>query len=165
MLRLGDWKANLYHKTGESLKTHLAISSEVSSAVHSHRDISIDRSDPTAMQSLSWIPSALSSFGVDLSTVFLPSVWATDRLFKNQNTLIPKVFHSMKWTYNEKSYTGTKPNHWRFPTQIHPPSFFPSSYWSFYWETEYFWKLTAHILKACYTISEVSQTHPDNMLA
>lgn len=74
MLRLGDWKANLYHKTGESLKTHLAISSEVSSAVHSHRDISIDRSDPTAMQSLSWIPSALSSFVVDLSTVFLPSV-------------------------------------------------------------------------------------------
>lgn len=45
MLRLGDWKASLYHKMGESLKMHLAVNSEVSSAVHSHRDISTDGSD------------------------------------------------------------------------------------------------------------------------
>lgn len=45
MLRLGDWKANPYHKMGASLKTRLAVDSEASSAVHSHGDISTDRSD------------------------------------------------------------------------------------------------------------------------
>ena len=45
MLRLGDRNANPYHKMGESLKTRLAVNSEASAAVHSHGDMSTDRSD------------------------------------------------------------------------------------------------------------------------
>lgn len=70
MLRLGDWKANYYHKMGESLKTRLAVKSEPSSPVHSHGAISTEERPQSGR---SWAPFTRSSSGVDASVVFLPS--------------------------------------------------------------------------------------------